>query len=227
MCLESTQKKKRCEWTQAETVSLCHAWPKNYAKLKKASTKAKNQIWMEIFAEFINTTESEKELNQVKTKTRALEKEFKELKLRMSRTGEEGADKIKEKMKDTFDLIDEFLSERDSIEPTKMAIISSGIESDNASFMTDDIDESENSSSLSSPSPAPKSRGKEKRPKRKASDDKDDVYKLLRLSVDNQTKNNQIMIEAASELKTGMIEQATVLVNGFKDVMKSLMENKK
>ena len=128
-CFNTTQRKKRCEWTREETVSLCQVWPKYYAKLKMASTKAKNQVWMNIFSEFINTTKSEKELNQIKTKTRSLEKEFKEIKLRMSRTGEEGADKIKEKMKDTFDLIDTYLSERDSIDPNKMNIISSGIDS--------------------------------------------------------------------------------------------------
>ena len=103
------------------------------------------------------------------------------------------------------------------------------ITDDQASYITEVID-SENSSSLSSSSQAPKrgkEKAKEKRPKRKANDDKDNIYKLLRLSVDNQTRNNEIMVEAASELKTGMIEQATVLVNGFKDVMKSLLENKK
>ena len=63
--------------------------------------------------------------------------------------------------------------------------------------------------------------------KRKTNYDKDNIYKLLRLSVDKQTRNNKVMVEAASELKTRMIEQATVLVNRFKDVMKSLLENKK
>ena len=64
--------------------------------LKKANTKAKSQIWLEIYAEFISqlsalNINSEKDLVQVKTKTRFLEKEFKDIKAGMNRTGEEGA----------------------------------------------------------------------------------------------------------------------------------------
>lgn len=55
----------------------------------------------------------------------------------------------------------------------------------------------------------------------------EDVYDLLKFSVDNQAKNNEIMQAAAKELKDGMVEQANVLVTGFKDVMKTLVENKK
>ena len=35
------------------------------------------------------------------------------------------------------------------------------------------------------------------------------------------------MIEATNELKNGMIEQANIMVSGFKDVMKCLLEHKK
>ena len=35
------------------------------------------------------------------------------------------------------------------------------------------------------------------------------------------------MVTAANELRAGMVEQANVLVAGFKDVMQTLMENKK
>jgi len=31
---------------------------------------------------------------------------------------------------------------------------------------------------------------------------------------------------AANDLRNGMVEQANVLISGFKDVMKTLMENK-
>ena len=64
--------------------------------MRKASTKAKSQIWLEIYAEFICqlsalNINSEKDLDQIKTKTRFLEKEFKDIKAGMNRTGEEGA----------------------------------------------------------------------------------------------------------------------------------------
>ena len=89
--------------------------------MKKASTKAKSQIWLEIYAEFISqlsvlNINSEKDLDQVKTKARSLEKEFKDIKARMNRTGEEGASRIKEKMEGTYDILDQHLSERDSID---------------------------------------------------------------------------------------------------------------
>ena len=123
-------RKRRQEWSQAEEIALCKAWPKKYAKLKKASTKVKGQIWLEIFGEFIASVETQKDLEQMKTKTRSLESNFKEIKLRMSRTGEEGANKIKEKIDHIYELMDQYLSERDSVDPEKMKIMSSGLETD-------------------------------------------------------------------------------------------------
>ena len=48
----------------------------------------------------------EKDLDQVKTETHSLEKEFKDIKARMNRTGEGGALRIKEKMEGTYDYLD-------------------------------------------------------------------------------------------------------------------------
>ena len=105
--------------------------------LKKGSTKAKALIWLEIYAEFISqlsvlNVNSEKDLDQVKTKTRSLEKEFKDIKARMNRTGEEGASMIKEKMEGNYDILDQHLSERDSINLSKVKVLSSGFESSSA-----------------------------------------------------------------------------------------------
>ena len=96
--------------------------------MKKASTKAISQICLEIYAEFISqpsvlNINSEKDLDQVKNKTRSLEKEFKDIKARMNRTGEEGASRIKGKMEGTYDILDQHLSERDSIDPSKMKVL--------------------------------------------------------------------------------------------------------
>ena len=104
--------------------------------LKKGSTKAKAHIWLEIYAEFISqlsvlNINSEKDLDQVKTKTRSLEKEFKDIKARMNRTGEEGASRIKEKMEGNY-ILDQHLSERDSINLSKRKVLSSGFESSSA-----------------------------------------------------------------------------------------------
>ena len=118
-----------------------------YNCLEKASTKAKSQILFESYAEFISqlsvlNSNSEKDLDQVKTKTRSLEKEFKDIKVRMNRTGEGGASRNKEKMKGTYDILDQYLSEEDSIDLSKMKALSSGLESSSANesfgILTDD-----------------------------------------------------------------------------------------
>lgn len=222
------QRKKRCEWTSRETVILCQVWPPFYGKLKKASTKNKNLIWMEIFQKFLDEAETDKELEQLKNKTRALEKEFKEIKARMDRTGAEGALRIKEKMIDTYDLLDQYLSERDSVNPDRMNIISSGLVNEQlvADMLPDDcdIEQEENTSNDSKELVDVNKPKAPKNPKKRKSTD--DVYELLKVSVENQSKNNQIMQGAANDLRNGMVEQANVLVSGFKDVMKTLMENK-
>ena len=118
-----------------------------YNCLKEASTKAKSQILFESYAKFISqlsvlNSNSEKDLDQVKTKTRSLEKEFKDIKVRMNRTGEGGASRNKEKMKGTYDILDQYLSEEDSIDLSKMKALSSGLESSSANesfgILTDD-----------------------------------------------------------------------------------------
>ena len=91
----------------------------------------------ESYAKFISqlsvlNSNSEKDLDQVKTKTRSLEKEFKDIQSRMNRTGEEGASRNKEKMEGTYDILDQYLSEEDSIDLSKMKALSSGLESSSA-----------------------------------------------------------------------------------------------
>ena len=57
-------------------------------------------IWLEIYAEFISqlsvlNINSEKDFDRVKTKTRFLEKESKDITARLKQTGEEHAPRIK------------------------------------------------------------------------------------------------------------------------------------
>ena len=65
------------------------------------------------------------------------------------------------------------------------------------------------------------------RKKKVKSNDKLKMIELLRESVEKQNRNNEIMIEATKELKNGMTEQANIMVSGFEDVMKGLLEQKK
>ena len=66
------------------------------------------------------------------------------------------------------------------------------------------------------------------RKKRKVeSNDKSKTIELLKESVENQNRKNEVMIEATKELKNGMTEPANIMVSSFKDVMKCLLEQKK
>lgn len=58
-------------------------------------------------------------------------------------------------------------------------------------------------------------------------DDKPKMMELLRESVENQNWNYETMIEATKELKNGRTEQASIMMSGFKDVVKFLLELKK
>ena len=58
-------------------------------------------------------------------------------------------------------------------------------------------------------------------------DDKPKMMELLRESVENQNWNCETMIEATKEFKNGKTEQASIMMSGFKDVVKFLLELKK
>ena len=58
-------------------------------------------------------------------------------------------------------------------------------------------------------------------------DDKPKMMELLRESVENQNWNYETTIEATKKLKNGRTEQASIMMSGFKDVVKFLLELKK
>ena len=65
--------------------------------------------------------ESQRTLQQVKKRQQNLDNEYKQLKQRTRSTGEAGIKKIKEGFP-YFDIFDEVMGHRDSIDPSKMAI---------------------------------------------------------------------------------------------------------
>lgn len=82
-------------------------------------------IWNEIYEDFKSSCdESERTLLQVKKRQQNLEYEFKQLKLKSSKTGEEGLNKIKENFP-YYSIFDETMGYRDSVDPAKMKIESS------------------------------------------------------------------------------------------------------
>ena len=102
----------------------------------------------------------------------------------MNRTGEEGTSRIKEKMEGTYDILDQHLSQRDSIDPSKMKVVSNGFESSSANesfeILTDD-------SELEYPLMQKETQSKSTTQIRKVeSDDKSKMIELLRESVENQ-----------------------------------------
>ena len=150
---------------------------------------------------------SEKDLDQVKTKTRSLEKEFKDIKAGMNRTGEEGAWRIKKKMEGTYYILDQHLPERDSIDPSKMKVLSSSFESSSANesfgILTDD---SKIEYQLIRKETQSKSTTQIRKDKKVESDDESKLIELLRESVKNKNRNKEIVIEANKELRNRMTE---------------------
>ena len=82
-------------------------------------------IWNEIYEDFKSSCdENERTLLQVKKRQQNLEYEFKQLKLKSSKTGEEGLNKIKENFP-YYGIFDETMGYCDSVDPPKMKIESS------------------------------------------------------------------------------------------------------
>ena len=118
-------KPKAADWSVEETKHLLHAWAPCFERLKGSSTRMCTAIWNEIYEDFKSSCdESERTLLQVKKRQQNLEYEFKQLKLKSSKTGKEGLNKIKENFP-YYSIFDETMGYRDSVDPPKMNIESS------------------------------------------------------------------------------------------------------
>ena len=118
-------KPKAADWLVAETKKLLHAWASRFERLKGASNKVRTAICNEIYENFRSSwDESERTLPQVKKRQQNLEYEFKQLKVKASKTGEEGLNKIKEDFP-YYSIFDQTMGYRDSVDPAKMEIESS------------------------------------------------------------------------------------------------------
>lgn len=81
------QKPKAADWSVQETKQLLHAWVPRFERLKGASNKVCTAIWNEIYEDFKSSCdESERTLPQVKKRQQNLEYEFKQLKVKASKT---------------------------------------------------------------------------------------------------------------------------------------------
>ena len=109
-----------------ESKDLIRVWGLHYEELKGVSNKDRTRIWNEIYEGFRNKGHQDngRVLPQVKKRIQNLEYEFKQLKLRASNTGEEGLLRIKQNFP-YYDMLDDIMGYRDSVNPDLMEIESS------------------------------------------------------------------------------------------------------
>ena len=119
---KSSNNRKTVDWTREETEELLQAWGPKFEELKKVSTKERGRIWSEIYNKYKERfTESVRTLPQLKKRIQNLEYEFKNLKVRVKKTGEEGFKKIKQGFP-YYDYLDTIIGQRDSVDPSRMQI---------------------------------------------------------------------------------------------------------
>ena len=126
-------KRKKADWeNQHENLALIDSWKTHFRALKKASGKMKSRLWLKIHTRFQdlcrerNVKSDSKDLAQIKSRVKNLEYEFKQVKMRMNQTGEEGAEKIKKDCS-YYEELNSFLGNRDAINPDRMNITSTEI----------------------------------------------------------------------------------------------------
>ena len=118
-------KPKAADWSVTGTKQLLHAWASRFERLKGAFHKVRTVIWKEIYANFKSSWDnSEHMLPQVRKRQQNLEYEFKQLKIKASKTCEEGLNKIKEGFP-CYSIFDQTIEYRDSVDPAKMELKSS------------------------------------------------------------------------------------------------------
>ena len=100
---KSAKPQKAADWSVTETNMLLHAWAPHFQKLKSVPNEKRFRIWNEIYEQFKSEcAESDRTLSQIKKRQQNFEYEYKQLKLRASKTGKEGLNKIKENFPSTF-----------------------------------------------------------------------------------------------------------------------------
>ena len=119
--------RQRTQWGTTETYILLEMWGAKYRSLKLASATTKRDIWSEIRTEFIeacrdqNLAEPKKSVAQIKKWISNLEIEYKKIKTKMAKTGEEGAKRLQEECV-FFVALDEVMGTRDTNNPELMHI---------------------------------------------------------------------------------------------------------
>ena len=233
---------KSADWTEEETFDLLQAWGPKYEKLRSASQREKIALWNEIYSTYKEChPRSTRTLAQVKKRQKNLEYEFNQLKQRTRSTGEAGIKSIKDGFP-YFDLFDEVMGHRDSVDPSKMAIEGSTTfpngESGASNAAADVTEISRNSSIEETPSTATdigekrktdeKSRSKVKRKRRDVKDGgvapewQSKFFEMWERSMEEDNGRYERSAEMFREAQNKQMEQTNAILAGFKDIFKDL-----
>ena len=217
---------KSADWTEQETFDLLQAWGPKYEKLRSASQREKIALWNEIYSMYKEYHPgSTRTLVQVKKCQKNLEYEFKQLKQRTRSTGEAGIKSIKDGFP-YFNVFDEVMGHRDSVDPSKMAIEGSATfansESGASNAVADVPEISMNSSKTDE-----KSRSKVKRKKQDVKDGdiapewQTKFFEMWERSMEDNTRYER-SAEMFREAQNKQMEQTNAILAGFKDIFKDL-----
>ena len=241
---------KSADWTEEETNELLEAWAPKFSKLRGASQREKIKIWNEIYSLYKERCpESQRTLQQVKKRQQNLDNEYKQLKQRTLSTGEAGIKKIKEGFP-YFDIFDDVMGQRDSIDPSKMAIEgSSTFTSEPSTSAVNDASQNEsvNVSLDETETPNDVTEVQKSGEKRKAEKDKQEksgrkgkrrrrdqvpestqdwqssFMEMWEKSMEQDNARFERSAEMFRDAQSRQMEQTNAILAGFKDIFKDLV----
>ena len=222
-------------------------WASRFERLKGASNKVRTAIWNEIYENFRSSwDESERTLPQVKKRQQNLEYEFKQLKVKASKTGEEGLNKIKEGFP-YYSFFDQTMGYRDNVDPAKIEIesssfmpsaldahstpqiISSGAKEreKSAAGSTSLENEDRPSTSAGVKRGCKEVHGKESRKRKRGKSDEangTDDLEMWEKSLQQENERSEKSMKLFQENQKMQLEQTASLLTGFKDLLKDLIK---
>ena len=247
---KSSNNRKTVDWTREETEELLQAWGPKFEELKKVSTKERGRICCEIYNKYKERfTESVRTLPQLKKRIQNLEYEFKNLKVRVKKTGEEGFKKIKQGFP-YYDYLDTIIGQRDSVDPSRMQIESTATfscsssdssetsrsrSSESKEVQSDDENSSSSSNSKQEKKTAVEKRkmceksGKSSRKVKRRREDSDSDWQerfenMWERSLEQEREGRESTQQIIRESLRSQMEQTNAIMAGFKDIFQNLLK---
>ena len=221
--------------SSASDVEVVATAPAKKPRVKSADwTEDETHVLLEAWAPKIN-----KLLQQVKKRQQNLDNEYKQLKQRTRSTGEAGIMKIKEGFP-YFDIFDEVMGHRDSIDPSKMAIegsstftseprVNDAAQNESESEPPDDVTEVQESSVKRKAEKNKQEnsgrKGKRRRrdvPESTTQDWQSSFVEMWEKSMEQDNARSERSAEMFREAQSRQMEQTNAILAGFKDIFKDL-----